>query len=178
MALIAAFVSCGAADAAELCGALREERSDDSDARRGEAAYGDLFAEERDRGAADADDSDALRHFRIRQGREQHALTGYADMVPEGYIFVFQDIRGRYGSEGKFVMLRPIHDAKDAKEVDESTDTYDTIDWLIRNVSHNNGRVGLNGTSYDGFLVAMGMINPHPALKPLRAGMHGRYVAG
>jgi putative CocE/NonD family hydrolase len=92
-------------------------------------------------------------------------LYRYADMVPDGYIFVFQDIRGRYGSEGKFVMLRPIHDAKEAKGVDESTDTYDTIDWLVKNVPHNNGRVGLDGTSYDGFLVTMGMINPHPALK-------------
>jgi putative CocE/NonD family hydrolase len=89
----------------------------------------------------------------------------YADMVSDGYIFVFQDIRGRYGSEGKFVMLRPIHDAKDAKGVDESTDTYDTIDWLVKNVPHNNGRVGLDGISYDGFLVTMGMVNPHPALK-------------
>ena len=89
----------------------------------------------------------------------------YADMTPDGYIFVFQDIRGRYGSEGKFVMLRPIHDAPDAKGIDESTDTYDTIDWLVKNVPHNNGRVGLDGISYDGFLVTMGMVNPHPALK-------------
>ncbi len=89
----------------------------------------------------------------------------YADLVPDGYIFVFQDIRGRYGSEGKFVMLRPIHDATDAKGIDESTDTYDTIDWLVKNVPHNNGRVGLDGISYDGFLVTMGMVNPHPALK-------------
>jgi putative CocE/NonD family hydrolase len=89
----------------------------------------------------------------------------YADMIPDGYIFVFQDIRGRYGSEGKFVMLRPIHDATDAKGTDESTDTYDTIDWLIKNVPRNNGRVGLDGISYDGFLVTMGMIKPHPALK-------------
>jgi len=89
----------------------------------------------------------------------------YADMVPDGYIFVFQDIRGRYGSGGKFVMLRPIHDASNAKGTDESTDTYDTIDWLVKNVPHNNGRVGLDGTSYDGFLVTMGMIHPHPALK-------------
>src|SRR6202022_3616509 len=65
----------------------------------------------------------------------------YADMVPDGYIFVFQDIRGRYGSEGRFVMLRPIHDAADPKGTDESTDTYDTIDWLIKNVPHNNGCV-------------------------------------
>jgi putative CocE/NonD family hydrolase len=89
----------------------------------------------------------------------------YADMAPDGYIFVFQDIRGRYGSEGKFVMLRPIHDTGDAKGIDESTDTYDTIDWLVKNVPNNNGRVGLDGISYDGFLVTMGMVNPHPALK-------------
>ena len=89
----------------------------------------------------------------------------YADMVPEGYIFAFQDIRGRYGSEGKFVMLHPLHEDSDPKGVDESTDTYDTIDWLVQNVPKNNGRVGLDGISYDGFLVDMGMIHPHPALK-------------
>jgi putative CocE/NonD family hydrolase len=89
----------------------------------------------------------------------------YADMVPAGYIFIFQDIRGRYGSEGKFVMLHPVHDASDPKGVDEATDTYDTIDWLVKNVPNNNGRVGLDGISYDGYLVTMGMINPHPALK-------------
>ena len=92
-------------------------------------------------------------------------LSRYNSMMPDGYIFAFQDIRGRYASEGKFVMLRPIHDPADAKGVDESTDTYDTIDWLIKNVPRNNGRVGLDGISYDGFLVTMGMINPHPALK-------------
>src|SRR5579859_5352132 len=92
-------------------------------------------------------------------------LNRYAEMIPEGYIFVFQDIRGRYGSEGKFVMLRPLHDPSNAKGVDESTDTYDTIDWLVKHVPNNNGRVGLDGISYDGFLVTMGMINPHPALK-------------
>ncbi len=92
-------------------------------------------------------------------------LYRYTDMIPDGYIFVFQDIRGRYGSEGKFEMLRPIHDPSDAKGVDESTDTYDSIDWLVKNVPHNNGRVGMDGTSYDGFLVTMGMIHPHPALK-------------
>ena len=92
-------------------------------------------------------------------------LSRYDAMMPDGYIFVFQDIRGRYGSEGKFVMLRPIHDPADPKGVDESTDTYDTIDWLIKNVPHNNGRVGLDGISYDGFLVTMGMIHPHSALK-------------
>ena len=94
-----------------------------------------------------------------------HLLSRYDDMMSDGYIFVFQDIRGRYGSKGKFVMLHPIHDPSDPKGVDESTDTYDTIDWLVKNVAHNNGRVGLDGISYDGFLVTMGMINPHPALK-------------
>ena len=98
-------------------------------------------------------------------GGISNMIYRYADMFAEHYIFVFQDIRGRYGSEGKFLMLRPIHDAKDAKGVDESTDAYDTIDWLVNNVAHNNGRVGMDGTSYDGFLVTMAMINPHPALK-------------
>jgi putative CocE/NonD family hydrolase len=98
-------------------------------------------------------------------GGISNMIYRYADMFAEGYIFVFQDIRGRYGSEGKFVMLRPVHDVRDAKGVDESTDAYDTIDWLVKNVPHNNGRVGMDGTSYDGFLVTMAMINPHPALK-------------
>jgi hypothetical protein len=93
-------------------------------------------------------------------------LGRYDAMMPDGYIFVFQDIRGRYGSEGKFVMLHPVHDpATDPRGIDEATDTYDTIDWLVKNVAHNNGRVGMDGISYDGFLVTMGMINPHPALK-------------
>jgi putative CocE/NonD family hydrolase len=98
-------------------------------------------------------------------GGYSQMLSRYDAMMPEGYIFVFQDIRGRYASQGKFVMLRPIHDPADSKGVDESTDTYDTIEWLVRNVPQNNGRVGLDGISYDGFLVTMGMINPHPALK-------------
>jgi putative CocE/NonD family hydrolase len=92
-------------------------------------------------------------------------LNRYAEMIKDGYIFAFQDIRGRYGSEGKFVMLHPIHDPSDPKGIDESTDTYDSIDWLVKSVPHNNGRVGMDGTSYDGFLVTMGMIHPHPALK-------------
>jgi len=98
-------------------------------------------------------------------GGISNMIYRYADMFAEGYIFVFQDIRGKYGSEGKFVMLRPVHDAGDAKGIDESTDAYDTIDWLVKNVPSNNGRVGMDGTSYDGFLVTMAMINPHPALK-------------
>ena len=92
-------------------------------------------------------------------------LGRYAEMIPEGYIFVFQDIRGRYSSEGKFVMQRPVRDAKNPKAIDEGTDTYDTIDWLVKNVPHNNGRVGLLGISYGGWLTVMGMLEPHPALK-------------
>ena len=94
-----------------------------------------------------------------------NSLYRYSDMFGDGYIFVFQDIRGRYGSEGKFEMLHTAPDPGDPKGVDESTDTYDTIDWLIKNVANNNGRVGMNGISYPGYLVTMGMVNPHPALK-------------
>ena len=94
-----------------------------------------------------------------------YSLYRYAHMFADGYIFVFQDIRGRYGSEGKFEMLHTSPDAGDAKGVTESTDTYDTIEWLMKNVANNNGRVGMNGISYPGYLVTMGMVNPHPALK-------------
>jgi uncharacterized protein len=92
-------------------------------------------------------------------------LSRYAEMIPDDYIFVFQDIRGRYGSEGTFVMQRPVRDPKDPKAIDEGTDTYDTIDWLVKNVPHNNGRAGLVGISYGGWLTVMGMLEPHPALK-------------
>src|SRR6266849_5513879 len=92
-------------------------------------------------------------------------LYRYSHMFADGYVFVFQDIRGRYGSEGQFVMNRPLHGASDPKGVDESTDTYDTIEWLVKNVPNNNGRVGTAGISYGGFLAAMALVNPHPALK-------------
>ena len=93
------------------------------------------------------------------------SLYGFQHMFADGYVMVFQDIRGRFGSEGQFVMNRPVHDASDAKGVDESTDTYDTIEWLVKNVPNNNGRVGIAGISYGGFLAAMALVNPHPALK-------------
>jgi putative CocE/NonD family hydrolase len=92
-------------------------------------------------------------------------LYGATDLYADGYIFVYQDIRGRYGSGGTFEMNRPVHDPSDPKGVDESTDTYDTIEWLVKNVPKNNGRVGIYGVSYDGFLATMAMVNPHPALK-------------
>jgi len=89
----------------------------------------------------------------------------YREFVPDGYIFVLQDIRGRYGSEGTFLMNRPLHDKKDSQGIDESTDTYDTIDWLVKNVPKNNRRVGILGVSYDGWLSAVATVDAHPALK-------------
>ncbi len=102
-------------------------------------------------------------------------LNLYRAMMPDGYIFVFQDIRGRYRSQGKFIMNRPprpcfrAHRCTAADmvpgQVDEATDTYDTIAWLLRHVSDNNGRVGMAGISYGGWLTTMAMLDPHPALK-------------
>ncbi|HET7214345.1 MAG TPA: CocE/NonD family hydrolase, partial [Terriglobia bacterium] len=92
-------------------------------------------------------------------------LRGYKELIHEGYIFVFQDIRGRYKSEGKFVMMRPPRNPTDPKAIDEGTDTYDTIDWLLKHVPGNNGRVGLLGISYGGWLTTMALLDPHPALK-------------
>lgn len=86
-------------------------------------------------------------------------------LVDEGYIIVFQDIRGRFRSEGQFVMLRQPRDSKDEDAIDESTDTYDTIEWLLQNVPNHNGNVGMTGTSYGAWLTVMGMLDPHPALK-------------
>jgi uncharacterized protein len=97
------------------------------------------------------------------------ALQGYDNAVPVivegGYIRVIQDVRGKYGSEGDFVMNRPMRGPLNPTPVDESTDTYDTIDWLVRHVSATNGKVGILGISYDGFEPLTAAINPHPALK-------------
>lgn len=82
-----------------------------------------------------------------------------------GYVFVYQDVRGRWMSEGEFVNMRPINPNPGTKETDESTDTYDTIDWLLKHVRGNNGKVGQWGISYPGFYTAAGMVNAHPALK-------------
>ncbi|MGC4038288.1 MAG: CocE/NonD family hydrolase [Chitinophagaceae bacterium] len=86
------------------------------------------------------------------------------DMAADGYIFVYQDIRGRYLSEGQFEMQRFNRDKKNPKAIDESTDTYDTFDWLIKNIPNNNGRSGMLGISYDGWTTVMGAIDPHPSL--------------
>ena len=87
------------------------------------------------------------------------------ELIEDGYIFAFQDIRGRFKSEGQFVMLRPLRDSRNAKAIDEGTDTYDTIDWMLKSLPNNNGRVGMFGTSYPGWLVVMAVLEPHPALK-------------
>lgn len=93
-------------------------------------------------------------------------MASYQELARDGYIFVFQDIRGRYKSEGTFVMQRPPRrDTSDPRAVDESTDAYDTIDWLLKNVKGHNGRAGILGISYGGWLTTMAMLDPHPALK-------------
>lgn len=96
-------------------------------------------------------------------------LTGYdnaTDVIVEGgYIRVVQDIRGKHGSEGDYVVNRPLRGPQNATPVDHATDTYDTVDWLVKNVPESNGRVGILGISYDGFLPLMALVDPHPALK-------------
>ena len=92
---------------------------------------------------------------------------GRPDLAREGYIYVCGDIRGRYKSEGEFVMMRPLADHKDAKAIDESTDASDTVGWLLVNVAGNNGRAGFVGTSYPGFLTMMAGIDPNPAVKAI-----------
>ncbi|QVL34806.1 CocE/NonD family hydrolase [Telmatocola sphagniphila] len=90
----------------------------------------------------------------------------FGPMAKEGYIFVFQDVRGRFKSEGIFAMMSAgVRDRKDPKGTDDTTDAYDTIEWLLKNVENNNGRVGIYGVSYPGWLAAMALLDPHPALK-------------
>jgi putative CocE/NonD family hydrolase len=96
-------------------------------------------------------------------------LNGYDNatevIVDGGYIRAVQDVRGKYGSEGDYVMTRPLHGPLNPTPVDHATDTYDTIDWLVKNVPESNGKVGILGISYDGFTTLMALVNPHPALK-------------
>nr|MCU0627856.1 CocE/NonD family hydrolase [Gemmatimonadaceae bacterium] len=90
--------------------------------------------------------------------------TAYATLARDGYVFVFQDIRGRFGSGGQFVMNRPRRDTTDAAAVDEATDTYDTIEWLVRNVPNTVPKVGVLGVSYPGWLAGVAALEPHAAL--------------
>ena len=91
--------------------------------------------------------------------------AAYAELVRAGYIVAIQDVRGKYKSEGEYVMNRPIRGPLNPTAVDHSTDAYDTIDWLVKNTPESNGHVGTIGTSYDGFTALMRLVNPHPALR-------------
>ena len=93
--------------------------------------------------------------------------VGFRELIADGYVFVFQDIRGQHASEGEFIMNRPPRDRRIAGSVDEATDTWDTIDWVLKNVSNTSPRVGMLGISYPGFLVNAAMVEPHPALKAM-----------
>jgi putative CocE/NonD family hydrolase len=95
------------------------------------------------------------------------AILGDGDdaFIENGYIRVFQDVRGKYGSEGDYVMTRPVRGPLNATAVDHSTDAFDTIDWLVKNIPQSNGKVGMVGSSYEGFTVLMALVEPHPALK-------------
>ena len=98
--------------------------------------------------------------------RYQFSMQIYSRYTEEEYIMVFQDVRGRYMSEGQFEDIRPVIPArKDNKDTDETTDTWDSVDWLVKNVDNNNGNVGIIGISYPGFYSTMGIINAHPAVK-------------
>ncbi len=113
-------------------------------------------------------DAKELTHH-MMSGHLGPMLEGYDNatdvIVEDGYIRVIQDIRGKYGSEGDYVMNRPVHGPLNPTPVDDATDTYDTIDWLVKNVPESNGKVGTIGISYDGFEPLMSLVNPHPALK-------------
>ena len=120
---------------------------------------------------------------RIAKNASAHlnALLDSSDVADEavldgGYIRVVQDVRGKHGSEGDYVMTRPLQGPLNPTRVDHSTDTYDTIDWLIKNIPETNGKVGILGISYDGFTSLMALVNPHPALRaaiPINAMVDG-----
>jgi len=106
------------------------------------------------------------RAARIASGSMLAILPQGDDVfVGAGYIRVFQDIRGKNGSEGPYEMIRPVRGPLNPTDTDEATDAYDTIDWLVKNVPETNGKVGMIGSSYEGFTVVMALLDPHPALK-------------
>src|SRR5690349_8403454 len=113
-------------------------------------------------------DADALTSHTM-SGHLAPMLPGYHNAtvvtVEDGYIRVWQDVRGKYASEGDYVMNRPVHGPLNPTPVDDATDTWDTIDWLVKNLPESNGKVGTLGISYDGFEPLMALINPHPALR-------------
>ncbi len=101
-----------------------------------------------------------------REAIEKNGLVPFRSEF-ESRISVFQNLRGRFKSEGKFVMQRPPHRADDAKGTDETTDAWDTVEWLVHNIAKSNGRVGLEGTSYDAWTAVMAALDPHPAVKAI-----------
>ena len=106
-----------------------------------------------------------LSGFRPSEKGFSTRLHDHTELVRDRYIFVMQDIRGRFRSTGTYQTLRPPRDQRNKRSTDESTDTYDTIDWLVKNVPNNNGRAGILGISYGGFTSMRAMLEPHPALK-------------
>ena len=131
---------------------------------RGSAAGGGKFPIMLDRTPYSAEKG-TTRGGQFGPWPENILSPAYAELVRAGYIVAIQDVRGKYKSEGDYVMNRPIRGPLNPTKVDHSTDAYDTIDWLVRNVPESNGRVGSIGTSYDGFTALMTLVNPHPALK-------------
>lgn len=117
---------------------------------------------------------DTLEQYPILMTRTPYSSRPYekdkfrhfpSHLVNSKYIFVYQDVRGKFMSEGKFVNMRPYIPNKESSQIDESSDTYDTIDWLVKNIPNNNGNVGIYGISYPGFYSAMSLNDSHPALK-------------
>jgi putative CocE/NonD family hydrolase len=110
---------------------------------------------------------DAARRAGRNDSPYMASILGDGDdqFVANGYIRVFQDVRGKHGSEGDYVMTRPLRGKLNNTTVDHATDAYDTIDWLVKNVAQSNGKVGMVGSSYEGFTVLMALADPHPALK-------------
>ncbi len=109
---------------------------------------------------------DAGTFVDLQQPRLRDAVwTANREFADDGYIFVYQDVRGKYGSEGAYTMTRPPMGVLNLSRTDDTTDAYDTIDWLVRQVPESNRRVGMIGSSYDGWAVAMALLGPHPALK-------------
>ena len=142
---------------------LREDRAHGSDARWRSLAHTGLQAGQAERARCRSSSSG----HRTALTTEHPLRWGsyLKDMADDGYLFAFQDIRGRYKSEGTFVMIRSPRETGQPKAIDEGTDAFDTIDWLVKNVKENNGRVGMLGISYPGWLTVMALLEPHPALK-------------
>lgn len=99
------------------------------------------------------------------EGKFKTSLGNFPEMMKKGYIFVYQDVRGKWMSEGTFEDIRPTKTKENKQTIDESTDTYDTIDWLVKNLKGNNGKVGMYGISYPGFYSTVSLVGSHPALK-------------